>query len=68
MSAGSRPSDRCLLVFIVTNYSRSLRREMRYRSYSFLGVDVDVTEKRLAAVEMIRWARMERMSFYAILV
>ena len=54
MSAGSRPSDRCLLVFIVTNYSRSLRREMRYRSYSFLGVGVDVTEKRLAAVEMIR--------------
>ena len=54
MLAISSPSDRCLLMWIETDASRSSSREIGRLSWSLSGLGMEVIEKRLADVGNMR--------------
>ena len=58
VSASSRPSERCLLMWTVTKASRSYRREIGRQSWILPGFGMGVIEKRLAEWGSIRWMRI----------
>ena len=52
------PSERCLLMWMVTKASRLSRRDMGRRMWMFPDFGIGVMEKRLVDVGSMRWVRM----------